>query len=82
MDSLFSARWALDHRGMQNVKVAQELHNYQGKYVIVTCHCMAINSISLKGPFRPLPCFSLHLGTRLTKLLQISTKKILNHQEE
>ena len=36
----------------------------------------------LKGPSQPLACFCLHLWTQLTKLLQISTQKIPNRQEE
>ena len=31
----------------------------------------------LIGPSQPLPCFCLHLGTRLTKLLERSAKKYL-----
>ena len=32
-------------------------------------------SVTLKGPSQPLLCFCLHLGRRLTKLLEISTKR-------
>ena len=35
----------------------------------------ASSSYSLKGPCQPLSCFCLHLGTRLTKLLKIITKR-------
>ena len=31
----------------------------------------------IKGPPQPLSCFCLHLGTRRTKLLEISTKRYL-----
>ena len=34
-----------------------------------------LNSLILKGLSQPLPCSCLHLGTRSTKLLKISTKK-------
>ena len=33
--------------------------------------------LELKGLSQPLPCFCLHPGTRLTKLLEISTRKYL-----
>ena len=37
---------------------------------------------TIKGPSQPCPSFCLHPGTRLIKLLEISAKKKLNHQEE